>query len=592
METSSLLPLAAVLVPVATAAIIVLTRRIPAVRDASLVVGAVATFAVVAATGRMVLAGEVPTTVLGELLPGLEVTLAADGMGMVFAALASFLWVLAGSYAIGYMRGDNASNQTRFYAFYSLCLSTAFGVAFAGDLLTFFIAYELLTVTTYPLVTHKGDAKALAAGRTYLGYLLSGGALVLLAMVIVYASTGTLAFTAGGFVAGTMGTTLTIVVFLLFAVGFGTKAGLLGLHPWLPGAMVAPTPVSALLHAVAVVKGGVFAFGRFLGFVMGPAAFAGLDVQQLLSLFAALTIVVASIIALRQDHLKRRLAYSTIAHLAYIVLGFSLLSASGFEGSLLHILNHGVAKITLFFAAGAIHIAAHKDHVSELDGIGRRMPFTMLAFALASFSLAGLPPAGGFLSKFTLVTGALEAEQFLLAGVMVGSGLFTAGYLFPIVYRAFFRPEPGEAPTPAGPAPAVPATPATPATAPTAPTATVAPAGAPAGAPGATAVLTGPGDDRSEVHAGTGDADADHTHDGHADADHDSRHTHDAHDAEGAHDDHDSHHAHADHGEAAATMVVPIVITGVLSVVLGLGDWTGLYALAAEVAAAVMGGAP
>ncbi|MFO7779520.1 MAG: proton-conducting transporter membrane subunit [Nitriliruptoraceae bacterium] len=567
METSSLLPLAAVLVPVATAAVIVVTRRAPAVRDASLVVGAVATFAVVAATGSRVLAGEVPTTVLGELLPGLEVTLAADGMGMVFAALASFLWVLAGSYAIGYMRGDKARNQTRFYAFYSLCLSTAFGVAFAGDLLTFFIAYELLTVTTYPLVTHKGDAKALAAGRTYLGYLLSGGALVLLALVIVYASAGTLTFTAGGFVAGTMGTTLTIVVFLLFAIGFGTKAGLLGLHRWLPGAMVAPTPVSALLHAVAVVKGGVFAFGRFLGFVMGPAAFAGLDVQQLLSLAAAITIVVASIIALRQDHLKRRLAYSTIAHLAYIVLGFSLLSASGFEGSLLHILNHGVAKITLFFAAGAIHIAAHKDHVSELDGIGRRMPFTMVAFALASFSLAGLPPAGGFLSKFTLVTGALEAEQFLLAGVMVGSGLFTAGYLFPIVYRAFFRPERGPAPDPASTAPELPAS------SPAAPAA----ATAPTGPGGGTAVLTAPGEAPAD-----GDAGADRlVHAQGGPVDHD-----------GADDGHDGHHAHVEHGEAAASMVVPIVLTGVLSIILGLGDWTGLYALAAEVAAAVTGGAP
>jgi formate hydrogenlyase subunit 3/multisubunit Na+/H+ antiporter MnhD subunit len=271
----------------------------------------------------------------------------------------------------------------------------------------------------------------------------------------------------------------------------------------------------------------VFAFGRFLGFVLGPAALSGIDVRQVLTYAAATTIVVASIIALRQDHLKRRLAYSTIAHLAYIVLGFSLLSPSGFEGSLLHILNHGVAKITLFFAAGAIHIAAHKDHVSELDGIGRRMPFTMIAFALASFSLAGLPPAGGFVSKFTLVTGALESGEWLAAGVMVFSGMFTAAYLFPIVYRAFFKTEAGTTPSPV-------------------------PVGA-ATVPGEPA----PG---TEVAA-----------------------------AAQLHDEHGDHHAHADHGEAAATMVVPIVITGTLAVVLGLGDWTGLYGVAAEVAAAVMG---
>jgi multicomponent Na+:H+ antiporter subunit D len=535
----SMLPLLVVALPVVTALVIVSTRRLPALRDTSLVVGAAGTFAAVAAMVPSVLAGEVLTSTLGELLPGVEVTFAADGMGMIFAVLASFLWVLAGSYAIGYLRGDGASNQTRFYAFYSLCLSTAFGVAFAGDLLTFFIAYELLTVTTYPLVTHKGDAKAVAAGRTYLGYLLSGGAAVLLATVIVYATTGQLAFEPGGFVGDQLGTTLTIVVFGLFAVGFGTKAGLMPLHPWLPGAMVAPTPVSALLHAVAVVKGGVFAVGRFLGFVLGPGALDAVDVQQVLAWIAAITIVSASVIALRQDHLKRRLAYSTIAHLAYIVLGFSLLSSSGFEGSLLHILNHGVAKITLFFAAGAIHIAAHKDHVSELDGIGRRMPFTMVAFALASFSLAGLPPAGGFVSKFTLVTGALESEQFLLAGIMVGSGLLTAGYLFPIVYRAFFRPE--RAAASARPPTATPDT--APDTAPAAPRMRTSPS--PDGT--ATALL--------EVPEPT------------------------------------SHGTDHDHGEAAATMVVPIVITGTLAIALGLGDWTGLYGLAAEVAAAVVGGA-
>ncbi len=608
METPSLLPLAAVLVPVVTAAVIVFTRRAPVVRDISLVVGAIVTFGIVAAIAPAVLRGEVPTSYLGALLPGVEVTLAVDGMGMLFAVLASFLWVLAGSYAIGYMRGDNASNQTRFYAFYSLCLSTAFAVAFAGDLLTFFIAYELLTVTTYPLVTHKGDAKAIRAGRTYLGYLLTGGALVLLAMIIIYAQTGELTFVAGGFVGDQMGSTLTVVVFLLFAVGFGTKAGLMPLHAWLPGAMVAPTPVSALLHAVAVVKGGVFAVGRAVGFVLGPGAIAAVDIQGVLSAVAGATIIIASIIALRQDHLKRRLAYSTIAHLAYIVLGFSLLSESAYEGSLLHILNHGVAKITLFFAAGAIHIAAHKDHVSELDGIGRRMPFTMVAFALASFSLAGLPPAGGFLSKFTLVTGALEAEAYVHAAIMVGAGLFTAGYLFPVVYRAFFRPAP-DAPA------AAPAAGHTPDPDPDhgpehdpgpGPGHDPEPALAMAGAPGAgphTPAAAGPAGSTAgaDVEVAAPDDGAGRTvdddqgaHDSHdAPTGHDDYDDHDGHDAPTGHDDptvHDDHHGHEDHGEASALMVVPLFTTGVLSILLGLADWTGLYELAGSVAAAVTGG--
>ncbi len=487
----SWLPAAAVVVPTLTSALIVAARRRPDVRDGILVTGAVVTFAIVASIVPRVVAGEILTTPLGQLLPGAELHLTADGMGMVFAALASLLWVLAGFYAIGYMRGDRAGNQTRFYAFYSLCLATAFGVAFAGDLLTFFIAYELLTVTTYPLVAHNGDDKALTAGRTYLGYLLSGGALVLLGIVIVYATTGELSFAAGGFVAGSMSPAMTGFVFALFAVGFGTKAGLMPLHAWLPGAMVAPTPVSALLHAVAVVKGGVFAVGRAVGFVFGPAALTGIPAQTLLATAAAITIVTASVIALRQDHLKRRLAYSTIAHLAYIVLGFALLTPASYEGSLMHIVNHGALKITLFFAAGAIHIAAHKDYVSQLDGIGRRMPFTMTAFAVAAYGLAGLPPVGGFLSKWHLVLGAYDGGHTMFAAVMAFSGLFTAAYLFPIVYRAFFRPPPADHP----------------------------------------------------------------------------------------------------HGEASSLMVAPLCITAGLAVLLGLGDLSGMYAVMADVAGAVTGGA-
>jgi multicomponent Na+:H+ antiporter subunit D len=445
---ASWLPLLAVALPMVTAAVLVVARHRPTLRDRSLVAGAVVTFVVLAALFPPVLAGEVPTSTLVEVMPGVALSLRADGMGMVFALLAGFLWVLASPYAIGYLRGDDARNQTRFLAFYALCLSTAFGVAFAGDLFTFFVFYELLTVATYPLVTHKGDDAAIAAGRRYLGYLVAGGAAVLVAFAIVYAQTGEATFTPGGFVADSMSPTLTVVTFLLFAVGFGTKAGVMPLHAWLPAAMVAPTPVSALLHAVAVVKAGVFAFGRLIGFVYGPDVLADVGGATILAVFAGATIVLASVIALRQDHLKRRLAYSTIAHLAYIVLGFALLSQASYTGSLLHIVNHGALKITLFFVAGALHIHLHLDHVSELDGVGRLMPYTMGAFALASLGLAGLPPMGGFMSKWYLVLGAYESGQLWYATIMAGAGLLTAAYLFPVVYRAFFRPLPDGAAVP------------------------------------------------------------------------------------------------------------------------------------------------
>lgn len=542
---ASSLPLLAVVLPCLTAIAIVLARRSPRLVELLLGVGALATFGVV---GTLVLAvrdGRTPTTELIELIPGLTLTLRADGMGIIFAALASILWVLASSYAVGYLRGDDASNRTRFYAFYALCLATAFAVAFAGDLFTFFIAYELLTVSTYPLVTHNGNEAAIAAGRKYLGFLLGGGVFVLFGLIILTVVVGDVTFVAGGFVGDALGPVLTTVTFLLLAVGFGTKAGLMPLHRWLPAAMVAPTPVSALLHAVAVVKGGVFAFGRLIGFVFGPEVLEGLAVTTLLALVAGATLVVASVIALRQDHLKRRLAYSTIAHLAYIVLGFALLAPTAFEGSLLHIVNHGMLKITLFFCAGALHVHLHLDHVSELDGVGRKMPFTMVAFAFASLGLAGLPPMGGFVSKWYLVLGAYEAGQYLPAAVMAFGGLFTAAYLFPIVYRAFFRAPadaPAVEPVPVGPG--------------SAPAAEVLPDAADHGAAASGAPVA--------VH-------------GAAVADHEVA------PAAG----HGATDAATGRRDASRLMVVPLSITAGLGLLLGLGDLSGLYGVAEDVGASV-----
>jgi multicomponent Na+:H+ antiporter subunit D len=312
------------------------------------------------------------------------------------------------------------------------------GLAFAADLLTFFVFYELLTVATYPLVTHKDTPAALAAGRRYLGYLLSGGVALLAANAVLYAATGTLEFQAGGFASGTLSSGQVTAVFVLLALGFGTKAAVMPLHAWLPAAMIAPTPVSALLHAVAVVKAGVFGYVRGIGFVLGPDALAGIAATDVLAALAGLTIVVASLIALRQDNLKRRLAFSTVAHLSYIVLGLALLTPTAWDGALYHLVNHAALKITLFFCAGALYAHAHVDRVSQLDGIGWKMPYTMGAFAVASLGLAGLPPMGGFVSKLYLVRGAVEAGQPVHAAILLVASLLAAAYLFPIVFRAFF----------------------------------------------------------------------------------------------------------------------------------------------------------
>ena len=570
METDySALPLLAVLLPMATAAAVVALRARPNLRETATVVGALLTFGVVLAMLPAMLDGRPHTIAAGELVPGVAPSLRADGFGMVFALSASFLWILASFYAVGYLRGEGAKKQTRFYASFALCLASTFGLAFAGDLLTFFAFYELLTVATYPLVVHKENAEARAAGRKYLAYLLSGGVALLAGTTVVYASTGALTFAPGGFAADALGPVALPVVFVLMAVGFGTKSGIMPLHAWLPSAMVAPTPVSALLHAVAVVKAGVFGFGRAIGFVLGPEPLADVGVTFYLGVLAAATIVIASLIALRQDNLKRRLAFSTIAHLSYIVLGMSILSAVAWEGALLHIVNHAALKITLFFAAGAIHIHLHLDRVSELDGVGWKMPFTMSAFAVASVGLAALPPMGGFVSKLFLVQGAFEAGDVVFGLVLVGSGLFTAGYLFPIVHRAFFR-APHPAPEHVHAGGHVPEAHAPEAQAPE------------AHAPAPDAYTTAGTDPAGTDPAG---AEPDRSADPHAGAEHDQSPT-------GDDDAHGQEHHEPAGIDASPLMVAPLVITALVGLALGLGDVLGVGGIAAGVADAVMGGAP
>jgi len=450
MEAPFRLLVALAVSPVA-AALIGLTGRHPNIREAwTLLAAAVKAWAVLSLLPE-VLAGRTPTLTLLEISPGVSLAFRADPMGMLFALSASLLWVLTSLYSIGYMRGLGEAKQTRYFASFALCLWATMGIAFASNLLTLFIFYEILTIATYPLVIHKETPEAMAAGRKYLAYLLSGGLLLLLAVGLVWGLMGSLEFQPGGFLSGDLDRGSLLLLFLLFFLGFGVKGAVMPLHSWLPTAMIAPTPVSALLHAVAVVKAGVFGFARVVGFVFGQDLAAEVGGTPVALGLAGATILLSSLLALHQDNLKLRLAYSTVGHLSYIVLGTALLSPSAWVGALYHIVAHGALKITMFFVAGAIYVHTHRENVSELDGIGRQMPLTMGAFALVSVGLVGLPPLGGFVSKWYLGLGSVEAGEGLLLGVLLLSGLLNAAYLFPIVIRAFLAPSPdghryGEAP--------------------------------------------------------------------------------------------------------------------------------------------------
>ncbi len=441
METYfSLMPLAAVLVSLLAAILIVLSSRWRNVRESFTIMAALAKFAITLSMLPNVLAGKYPEMTLFTISPGISLALRVDSAGIIFGLSASALWILTSFFSIGYVRGLSEHKQTRYFASFAVCLSATMGIAFASNLLTFVIFYEVLTIATYPLVIHKETPEAISAGRKYLVYLLSGGVTLLLALAFTYQIAGNVDFRPGGFLSLQVGQDRLMVLFVLFMVGFGVKSALMPLHSWLPSAMIAPTPVSALLHAVAVVKAGVFGFVRVIGFVMGPELLQEIGALNLLAGFAGATIVLASLLAFRQNNLKLRLAYSTVAQLSYIILGLALLSPSAWSGGLLHIVNHAVMKITLFFCAGAIYVKTHRENVSDLNGIGRQMPWTMGAFALASVGLSGVPPIAGFISKWYLVQGTLETGHTVLAAVLLLSGLFNAGYLFPVVIRAFFAP--------------------------------------------------------------------------------------------------------------------------------------------------------
>ncbi|MBK5099621.1 MAG: monovalent cation/H+ antiporter subunit D family protein [Desulfobacteraceae bacterium] len=435
----SIKPLLAVLVSLLVVPIL-MSSRAPNVREAWTFVAAAAKFLIVVSMIPAVLNGAQIVYTVAEVIPGVAIKFRVDALGMLFAIVASTLWIVTTIYSIGYMRGLKEHSQTRYFCFFALALSATIGVAFSANLLTLYLFYEMLSFATYPLVTHHQDPEARSSGRKYLLYIVGTSiAFVLPAMLISYNLAGTLEFANQGFLAGTGSKPIMALLLVLFVFGFA-KAAIMPLHSWLPAAMVAPTPVSALLHAVAVVKVGVFSVVRVLTGVFGTEQLLALNFSPFILLAASATILVGSFIALSQDNLKRLLAFSTIAQLSYIVLGVGLLSPKGMTGGMVHIAMHAFGKITLFFCAGAIFVATGKKNISEMVGIGRRMPVTMTAFFIASLSIIGLPPCGGFISKWYLVLGSLEAHQMPILFVLLVSSLLNVAYFMPFVYKAFFCP--------------------------------------------------------------------------------------------------------------------------------------------------------
>lgn len=419
------------------------------IREGISSVASILLFATVCSMIMPVLNGKTLVFQMFSILPGVSVTLRADAMSMIFALVASSLWTIAVFYSMGYMRGLNEHAQTRFNACFALAIFGAIGVAFSDNLFTLYLFYEVVSVCTYPLVAHHQDKEGYDGARKYIVYLTTTAkAFLLPAMILIYVLTGTLDFPHnihdGVFEADSERWVVTMLyVFCLF--GFA-KNGIMPFHHWLPGAMVAPTPVSALLHAVAVVKVGVFCTTRVMLYVFGVDLMEAFNLGIPTAYFVGFTIIMASIIALSKDNLKSRLAYSTVSQLSYIILGVALLSVPGIQGGLIHIVNHAFSKITLFFCAGAIYVVTHKKYISEMEGLGKAMPFTFGAFGIASLSMIGAPPVAGFITKWNLLVGSIEAHQLGILFILLASTILNAAYFAPVTYKAFFgKPPSGEA---------------------------------------------------------------------------------------------------------------------------------------------------
>jgi multicomponent Na+:H+ antiporter subunit D len=439
----------ALLVPLIGAIGVMLMGSDENVRETISSIASFILFAIVCSLVPSIFAGKTLYYQLFTLLPGVSITLRADAMSMIFAIVASSLWTIAVFYSMGYMRGLDEHAQTRFNACFALAIFGAIGVAFSDNLFTMYLFYEVVSICTYPLVAHHQDKEGYEGGRKYIVYLTATAkAFLLPAMILIYVLTGTLDFAgdiSGGILPDGLSKPVVVMLYVFCLFGFA-KNGVMPFHHWLPGAMVAPTPVSALLHAVAVVKVGVFCTTRVMLYVFGVDLMAAFNLGIPTAYFVGFTIIVASVIALSKDNLKARLAYSTVSQLSYIILGVALLTPAAIEGGLIHIVNHAFAKITLFFCAGAIYVAAHKKDISEMEGLGKIMPFTFGAFAIASLSMIGAPPVAGFVSKWKLLVGSMQAHQIGILLILLTSTLLNAAYFLPVTYRAFFGKRPPDEP--------------------------------------------------------------------------------------------------------------------------------------------------
>jgi len=443
METIvSIKPLLAVLVSSIGALFIIFVGKKPNIRESwSLIAGVIKLVIVLSMVPDVVYDNKVISYSLFTLLPGIEISFRVDAFGLLFAMGASLLWIATSIYSIGYMRSTNEGSQTRYFACFAVALSSTIGVAFSANLFTMFLFYEGLTIITYPLVAHKGTTEAKSGARKYAIYLLGAAKVFLVAAIILtYNLTGTLDFSKAGIFPTDIQAVhpeLLYMIFVFFLFGFA-KCAIMPFHGWLPAAMVAPTPVSALLHAVAVVKTGVFTVLRVIFFVFGADLMMDIGVDVFVITFASFTIIVASLLALSRDNLKARLAFSTISQLSYIILGAALLTPSAMIGGIIHITNHAFSKITLFFCAGSIYVSSHKTEISQLNGIGKKMPWTMAAFTIATLSMIGIPPVSGFVTKWYLVIGSLERHSVAVLAVLLASSFLNAAYFVPIIYKAYF----------------------------------------------------------------------------------------------------------------------------------------------------------
>lgn len=435
----SIKPFLAVLSSAIATVLILISWKRPNVREFWSVMAGVVKFAIVISMAPAVFAGNTIEYTLVSFYDGIDIKFRVDPMGLTFATISSLLWIFTTLYSIGYMRSTKEHAQTRYFACFAISLSSAIGIAFSANLITLFVFYEFLSLATVPLVGHKETPEAIRGARKYFLYLFATSKTLLLAGIfVIYAITGSTDFEAHGLLKGVPESTLLFVVFFCFLFGFA-KGAVMPVHSWLPAAMVAPTPVSALLHAVAVVKAGVFSILRVIFHIYGVDMMGRLNLGITTAYIVSFTIIMASIYALTRDNLKARLAYSTVGQLSYIILGAALLTPSSMVGGIIHIANHAFSKITLFFCAGSIYVSSHKTEVSQLSGIGKKMPWTMAAFFIGSLNMIGVPPVAGFVSKWYLAIGSIEAKELPILFVLLASTILNAAYFLPIVYKAFFE---------------------------------------------------------------------------------------------------------------------------------------------------------